>query len=197
MLITQDPNKGVKTKFSKWIETVIFPFDDTAVAIVKEWVQFLREDKLFLDVDPLFPATKIEHASVDDFTFVANSLDKRFWKNTSAARSILKKRFEAAGLEYFSPHSFRHAAVNTALGQCETPADFKAVSQNIGHENLTTTMFDYADLPPEEVMRRIKQMTKKSTQEHGAIPKRPIGSFNIVNPPDGPQYQGNQAPSER
>jgi integrase/recombinase XerD len=194
MLITQDPNRGVRTKFSKWIPTVIFPFDDAAVEIVKEWVLFLREDKLFVDVDPLFPATKIEQASADNFAFTANSLDRRFWKSTSAARSILKKRFGNAGIEYFNPHSFRHAAINIALARCKTPADFKAVSQNIGHENLATTMFDYAELPPEEVARRIKRLMKKPTQKDSDIPKRPIKGFNTTDHLSGPFDQANQSP---
>jgi integrase/recombinase XerD len=113
---------------------------------------------LFTDQDPLFPITKSEQGGADSSSFIAEHVDQRFWKGTGGIRAIFKRRFEAANLEYFSPHAFRHLAIKLALGFCNTPADFKAVSQNLGHENMATTMFDYAPLPDEEVEKKVKSI---------------------------------------
>lgn len=179
MLISQDPNQGVRTKFAKDIPTTIFIFDEGLVSIFKEWVRFLKEEKLFTDADPLFPCTKIEQESPDSYCFVANKLERKFWKNANGARNIFKKRFEIAGLEYFTPHSFRHTAVNTALSLCKTPSDFKAVSQNLGHKNIATTMFDYASLPEDEVVKHVKNITSKGLADEGEIIKRLLQDYDI------------------
>jgi integrase len=52
-------------------------------------------------------------------------------------------RSGAAGLPYFHPHSFRHTLA--ALGEriCKTPEEFKAWSQNLGHEKVLTTFTSY------------------------------------------------------
>ena len=116
---------------------------------------------MFTDQDPLFPATKNEQEGNDSYSFIAENIDKRFWKGTNGIRNIFKKRFEAAGLEYFTPHTLRHLAIKLALSLCRTPEEIKAVSQNFGHENIATTMFDYAALPDDEVENKIKNLTQK------------------------------------
>jgi integrase len=112
----------------------------------------------------MFPATKSEQESVDSCSFVGEKVEPVFWKTTNSIRAIFKKRFAAAGLDYFSPHSFRHLAINAALRLCSTPAEFKAVSQNFGHENIATTMFDYASLPDDEVENKVKNLTEKNKE---------------------------------
>jgi integrase len=179
MLIRQDPSLGVRTKFGKRIPTTIFDFDHDAVEIVKEWIVFLRSEKLFVDADPLFPSTKVEQEGPGSYSFSATKLDRVFWKDTGPARQIFKKRFAAAGLDYYSPHSFRRAAVNTALSLCKTPSDFKAVSQNLGHEKIATTMFDYANLPEDEVAKHVKQITQKEPEGSEDIVKKILKDYDI------------------
>ena len=177
MLVLQDPERGVRTKYAKRISTTIFAFDEDSVEIVREWVRFLREDKFFTDADPLFPSTKIEQEG-DGYSFTANGLERKFWKDASPARNIFKKRFKEVGIEYFNPHSFRHAAVNTALSLCKTPLDFKIVSQNLGHKNIATTMFDYAEVPEDEVTKGIKQLTRKNEpQDIGGILRKALEDY--------------------
>ena len=50
----------VKTKFSKTFTTYFFPVGEEIQQIVADWVRFLREEKLWGNDDPLFPATRIE-----------------------------------------------------------------------------------------------------------------------------------------
>ncbi len=178
--VYQDPERGVKTKFSKDILTTLFIFDPDFWEIVKEWVQYLKQEKLFTDQDPLFPATKMEQGIADSYSFTADRIDNKPWKGTGGMREIFKKRFKAAGLEYFTPHSFRHTATKTALDLCETPAEFKAVSQNLGHENMATTMFDYASLPDDEVEKKVRSITaNRNNEEEAELIQRLLRNSNL------------------
>ena len=180
MFVTQDPEMGVRTKFAKRIPTTIFDIDKKSIDILRAWIKFLREEKLYTDADPLFPATKVEQENPDSYSFAAITLDCKFWKNANSAREIFKKRFKNAGVEYFTPHSFRHAVADIALSLCETPSDFKAVSQNLGHENIATTMFDYAKLPEDEVAKRVKQITHKESRDPEEILRKVLKDFNVT-----------------
>ncbi len=177
----QDPERGVKTKFSKDIITTLFVFDPAFSEIIKDWVNYLKTEKLFTDQDPLFPATKMEQGLSNSHSFTAENISNEFWKSTGGIRAVFKKRFEAAGLEYFSPHAFRHSATKIALELCNTPAEFKAVSQNLGHENMATTMFDYASLPDEEVEKKVKSISNTDpNNEQAEIVQQLLRNFTIT-----------------
>ena len=179
--VHQDPERGVKTKFSKDILTTLFVFDPAFSEIIKDWVEYLKTEKLFTDQDPLFPATKMEQGLSDSHSFTADNISNEFWKSTGGIRAVFKKRFEAAGLEYFSPHAFRHSATKIALELCKTPAEFKAVSQNLGHENMATTMFDYASLPDEEVEKKVKSIGQSDpNNEQADIVQRIFRDYKIT-----------------
>ncbi len=179
--VHQDPERGVKTKFSKDILTTLFVFDPAFSIIIKDWIDYLKTEKLFTDQDPLFPATKIEQGLADSHSFTGDNISNAFWKSTGGIRAVFKRRFEAAGLEYFSPHSFRHSATKIALELCKTPAEFKAVSQNLGHENMATTMFDYASLPDEEVEKKVKSIgLSDPNNEQADIVQRLLRDYKIT-----------------
>jgi len=46
-------------------------------------------------------------------------------------------------LHYFNPHSFRNTLVSLGQQACKTPEQFKAWSQNLGHEKIMTTFMSY------------------------------------------------------
>jgi len=50
-------------------------------------------------------------------------------------RTIFKDAFESADLPYFNPHSFRKTLVTLGQKFCQSPEEFKAWSQNLGHED--------------------------------------------------------------
>jgi hypothetical protein len=56
---------------------------------------------------------------------------------------IFKEAFTGAGLDYYSPHTFRKTIVNLGEKLCKNPEEFKAWSQNIGHESPLTTFISY------------------------------------------------------
>jgi hypothetical protein len=51
--------------------------------------------------------------------------------------------FFNAGLPYFNPHSFRATLVQLGEEVCKSPEEFKAWSQNLGHEKVLTTFTSY------------------------------------------------------
>ena len=49
-------------------------------------------------------------------------------------------------MPYFNPHSFRNTLVRLGETRCQTPEDFKAWSQNLGHEGVLTTFYSYGEV---------------------------------------------------
>ena len=47
------------------------------------------------------------------------------------------------GLPYFNPHSFRTTLAQLGESVCQNPEQFKAWSQNLGHEGVLTTFLSY------------------------------------------------------
>ena len=47
---------------------------------------------------------------------------------------------------------------------CNTPEEIKAISMNLGHENVSTTIDDYGRISPERQGEIIKKMRKKKDE---------------------------------
>jgi len=141
--INQDARE-VSTKFSKTFITFFFPVGEEIRAMVSEWVSYLRDEKLWGNDDPLFPSTLV--ALGPDRQFAAAGLSREHWSNATPIRTIFREAFEHAGLPYFNPHSFRNALVQLGEEVCKTPEQFKAWSQNLGHEKVLTTFLSYGEV---------------------------------------------------
>jgi len=141
--VNQDARE-VKTKFSKTFNTFFFPVGEDVRGIVAEWVAYLRDDKLWGNDDPLFPATRI--ALGVSRQFEVNGLERAHWSTASPIRSIFRDAFASAGLPYFNPHSFRNTLVQLGQDVCKSPEQFKAWSQNLGHEKVLTTFLSYGEV---------------------------------------------------
>jgi integrase len=153
--VVQDARE-VQTKFSKTSTIYFFPVDPHVVTIVEEWVRYLGTEKLWSLDDPLFPATLVELNA--DRQFEAVGLDRKHWTTAGPIRKIFKEAFEAAGLSYCPPHSFRKTLARYGEQLCRTPEEFKAFSQNLAHEKILTTFASYGDVAPTrqaEIMRRL------------------------------------------
>ena len=131
----------VKPAFSKTFTTFFFPVGDDIRQIVTEWVNHLRRDLLWGNDDPLFPATAMVVGESGQFE--ATGLKREHWRTAAPIRSIFRDAFGLAGLTYFNPHSFRSTLVQLGQQVCHTPEDFKAWSQNLGHEGVLTTFRSY------------------------------------------------------
>ena len=141
--VNQDARE-VQTKFSKTFTTYFFPVGDEIREIVAEWVTYLREEKLWGNDDPLFPATRIALGPTRQFEAVG--LERAHWSSAAPIRTIFRDAFASAGLPYFNPHSFRNTLVRLGEAVCQTPEDFKAWSQNLGHDKVLTTFVSYGQV---------------------------------------------------
>ena len=80
-------------------------------------------------------------------------------------RGIFKEAFENAGLEYSSPHLFRKTLVRLGESLCKTPEEFKAWSQNLGHDHVSTTFCSYGYVEEYRQGEIIKSLTNKPKQD--------------------------------
>jgi integrase len=153
--------REVKTKFSKTFSTWFFPVGCDALGIVTEWVQHLRSNLLCSDTDPLFPATR--RAIGPDGGFVAGGLDRAHWRTAEPVRRIFREAFEASRLPYFNPHSFRDTLARLGEQVCKTPEEFKAWSQNLGHEKVLTTFTSYGAVASHRQAALIRGLANSGT----------------------------------
>jgi integrase len=132
--------REVKTKNAKTITTWFFPMYADYLKYFSEWVDFLRNEKFFGPEDALFP--KPERRLVDGkFTF--DSLSRQIYANSAHVNAIFHKAFEDVQLYPYAPHSIRKT-LGQELSDRNLPLDAqKAWSQNLGHENFTTTVSSY------------------------------------------------------
>ncbi|MCK4945498.1 MAG: site-specific integrase [Alphaproteobacteria bacterium] len=164
VLIRQEPDM-VRTKFSKQIFTFLFPVGDKVQAVALDWIKELRDVKLYGQNDPIFPRTKLGHDK--NMSFTAQGLEPECWETTASIRKIFREAFEGAGLPYFHPHLFRHTLSHLGQETCRTPEQFKAWSQNLGHENPLTTFTSYSHIDPYrqgEVIRGLNYRREKRGQ---------------------------------
>ena len=168
-LVFQDPRE-VRTKFSKTITTYFLPVGAEALEIVEAWVGYLREDKLWGNDDPLFPATRIALGKTHQFE--PCGLERNHWKTAAPIRTIFREAFERAGLPYFHPHSLRHTLARLGETLCRTPEEFKAWSQNMGHEKVRTTFDSYGSVTSDrqgEIIRGLATPQARPPAETEAV----------------------------
>jgi integrase/recombinase XerD len=161
-LVRQEPNE-VRTKFSKLINTYFFPLNPEWVVIVLDWIKELREQHGFTGNDPIFPRTRT--GVNDELSFAAQGIEPKCWASASRIRQIFEHAFESAGVSYFSPHTFRHTLGHLAQIYCSNAQELKAWSQNLGHENISTTLTSYGKIDPHsqgEILQKIGTFSKNT-----------------------------------
>jgi len=128
--------------------------------------RYLVSELLWGPDDPLFPRTRV--AQNDNLTFEAVGMERVNWSNAGPIRKILKEAFEAVGLPYFNPHSFRKTLAQFGERICNTAEEFKAWSQNLGHENVLTTYLSYGEVASRrqaEIIRRLGEVAESEADE--------------------------------
>lgn len=167
-LVIQNP-KEVKTKFRKYIETFFFPVGDDIEQIVIDWVKYLKEVKFFDGNCSLFPKTAV--AIDEDNSFINAGISKEHWQTATPLREIFKATFADADLKYYNPHSFRNTLVQLGEKICTTPEEFKAWSQNLGHESPLTTFISYGQVSTFRQGDIIKGLGNKKNNDDDKIAK--------------------------
>jgi integrase len=144
---------GVKTKFRKSATTYLLPIPEL-LTVVEEWDALVRTQ---------LPPKAMWHPPTDHSwgqQALSASSPGRHRGETIGKR--LHKLFARAGLEYRSPHKFRHGHAVYGLLHARDMADYKAVSTNLMHRNLKVTDEIYAPLAQDEVRQRIAQLSQRS-----------------------------------
>lgn len=143
-IVFQDARE-VRTKNRKTFTSKFFPVGADFEMIVRDWITYLQTEKQF-DLDaPLFPSTAIGQG--EDLKFQATGISQEHWKSAGPVRRIFREAFANAGQPYFYPHLFRKTLTREGQKVCSSPEEFKAWSQNLGHESMATTFFSYGQVP--------------------------------------------------
>lgn len=158
--VFQDPRQ-VKTKFSKTIETVFYPVGEDVEAIITRWVEFLVNDKQFSPDDPLFPKTVNGHD--EHKNFIPTGLGHEHWANATPVRKIFGTAFERVNLPYVKPHTIRDTITQFGYSLNLNVEQFKAWSQNMGHDHPLTTIKNYAPMTIERQAEIIGNLGRPQT----------------------------------
>ena len=101
----------------------------------------LPDVQRLLFTGPAFPGNA--HRAREHSPFEAAGLERKHWSTANPIRKVFCEAFERAGLPYFHPHSLRKTLARLGEQVCQSPEDFKAWSQNLGHEQVLTTFLSY------------------------------------------------------
>lgn len=169
-IIEQDPRHGVKTKFSKHILSPLYQIDERLVENFVSWVHLLKK-KGFSPEAPLFPRSKKSQGSDNSSFENPTEVEPYYWLTAGPIRTIFKRRSKQTGLPYYPPHTFRHSMISKAWKHCRTPEELKALSQSVGHENLLTTLAEYAAFDRKKLARIAQSMdfSKEATLNSDAM----------------------------
>jgi integrase len=170
--------RQVRSKNRKTFTSIFFPVGQDLEQIVVDWISFLTKDRLFSLDDPLFPATKVKVG--ESGLFESAGLDRVPWRNATAIRRIFREAFEAAGLPYYNPHSFRKTL--GALGEriCETPEAMKAWSQNLSHDSVLTTFTSYGAVQQERQAEIFSDLNRRINARPNADESDPESIRKVV-----------------
>ena len=155
--------REVRTKFRKTFPTWFFPVGEDFVAIVADWKSELKMVHGFTPDDPLFPQTVVSFGSKGEV--LAPRLGKECWANADPIRKVFTQACNAAGLADFKPHSLRHTLAQLGGHICTTPAEYKAWSQNLGHDGVMVTITSYGTLPGYSQRQLIAQIGDRTLSE--------------------------------
>ena len=84
------------------------------------------------------------------------------WSTAATVIKVMREAYARVGLPYFHPHLLRKTLVQVGEQRCRTPEEFKAWSQNIGHESVMTTFRSYGNVSVERQGELIKGLDGKS-----------------------------------
>src|SRR5262249_28466293 len=140
-----------------------FPVGSDFREIVAAWIGYLRETKAWGSGDPLFPATEVTVGQ--DAQFVASGIKREHWKGTGPIRTIFADAFRSAGLSYCNPHSIRRTLARLGQSMCRTPEEYKAWSQNLGHEEVLTTFRSYGNVERRRQCEIMRELARPKTSE--------------------------------
>ncbi|MBB3315516.1 integrase [Rhizobium sp. BK181] len=146
--------REVKTKFSKTSIVDWFPIGDDIERIVIDWIAELKAMDAGEDA-PLFPTAPFKP------WIGRHSIELEFLTTAAPVRQVLRKAAAAAGVPYFKPHAIRSTVAKLCDEWASSLRDMKALSQNLGHEQVSTTSKYYGDVEPHVKQELFRKMRDK------------------------------------
>lgn len=154
--VRQWPELCVRTKNSKKATTHLLEIPQLLV-VVEEWDALIR---------PRVPSSAAWFTPfVEKFGKVELSSDPPGACRNTGLNKRLRLLSTMAGLDYRSAHKYRHGNAVFGLQHARTMADYKAVSANLMHEDITVTDAIYAALKNDEVKQRIRALTSQCNSD--------------------------------
>ncbi|CAD7046871.1 site-specific integrase [Pseudorhizobium halotolerans] len=152
--------REVKTKFSKTGFVDWFPVGDDIERIVIEWIEELRGMGAGDDA-PLFPTAPFKP------WIGRHSIELEFLTTAAPVRQVLRKAAAAAGVPYFKPHAIRSTVAKLCDQWASSLRDMKALSQNLSHDQISTTLKYYGDVEPDVKQELFSKMREKQRNPGG------------------------------
>ncbi|WP_269584063.1 tyrosine-type recombinase/integrase [Roseibium sp. Sym1] len=169
--VFQDP-RDIRTKFSKAIPTTWFPVGEDIEEIVQSWICERRESGA-ADQAPLFPSLR---QSIERQGLVTKETS---WKTADPIRKLVRHACEAAKVPPFIPHAIRKTLTTMGEELCHSMQEMKAWSQNLGHEELGTTLKNYGQVPEARQHELLENMRNRNPLPDT---QRLIDKLNRMNP---------------
>lgn len=162
--IRQWPSLGVRTKNSQSRTTFLLNIAEL-LTVIQRWDDRVRAE---LPDTAVWYAPAINHwgdkrivsASAGRVCDDQRPLGK--YRQTAFNRR-LRNLCDAAGVPYKSSHKLRHGHVVWGLSRCRNMADYKALSLNIMHANMTITDEVYAVFNGEEIQSRLEEIAGRES----------------------------------
>ena len=139
--VTQSPEFGVHTKFSKSAITYLLPIPDL-LDIVGEFDALVRLSAGGSDCN-WYPSL---NAVTGTWKVKRNTTDRH-----QTYERGLRTLCGLAGVPYYSPHKLRHGHAVYGVKHARNLADLKALSQNLMHANVGITDGLYGKLPDDDL----------------------------------------------
>ena len=136
--------KEVATKFCKSFRTYFLPGYPEAEQVISDWVRYQRETLLRGD------ATRSSQDCDGYWGGRRVSADRAFpriLEHPEPVRKSVREAFQQAGIRSFGPHRFRDMHARAVLRSGASIEKVWAVSQNLGHSSMITTLGSYGQLP--------------------------------------------------
>jgi integrase len=175
-IVWQNP-KHVRTKRHKSIVTgfvsTVMPL---AEDIVLEWLAYTVDILQLKPNDPLFPKTLVT-TNLKTMAFEVQGLSTEHWANAQPVRNICKNAFQDIDIKYFNPHLFRDTVCKWALNNC-SQYEYKALSQNFGHDHAMTTYNAYGNLTEDEQLEAISNIGKTNPDLQNASTEDLLAEFS-------------------
>lgn len=131
----------VNSKFATSWKTNLWKFKPELKQILDDWIKRLISQYGFVNEDPLFPKANITTDERQLFTL--DGFLKEPIKSQNILREELYKQLEKAGHARYTPHTIRNSLIALFFNSPLTPEQQKAISQNMSHKNLSTTVNGY------------------------------------------------------